>query len=61
LPAILAWMTRNRPESDENEPHLTESDEQTKIHRRDSAHHPGTSQHAVGRHDQAHEPAIRTH
>jgi predicted RND superfamily exporter protein len=61
LPAILAWMTRNRPESDEDEHHLAESDEQTKIHRRDPAHHPGTSQHAVGRQDQAHEPTIRTH
>jgi hypothetical protein len=60
LPAILAWLTRNRPETAEDEHLPGKSPEHTKIHRRDPAHHPGTSKHAVPRQGRAHEPAVRT-
>ena len=53
LPAWLSWLTRHRPESDEDQ--TVDEDEQLpagkitprKVYRRDPAHHPGTSGHAV--------------
>ncbi|MBA7485357.1 hypothetical protein ES707_20902 [subsurface metagenome] len=60
LPAILTWMTRNRPESAEDEHQHTESAEGTKILRRDPAHHPGMSGHAARGQSQSHESAVRT-
>lgn len=53
LPAWLTWLTRNRPESDEDQTHdqqrQSPADRFTpqKIYRRDPLHHPGTSRHAV--------------
>ena len=53
LPALLTWMTRNRPEVDEDNS-LGENGQlpagktaPRRIYRRDPAHHPGTSGHAV--------------
>jgi hypothetical protein len=51
LPALLAWMTRNRFESTEDEERPIEQVARRKIHRRDPAHHPGTSRHAVPKGD----------
>jgi len=53
LPAWLTWLTRGRPESEEDQP--PGKDEQLpagkitprKIYRYDPAHHPGTSPHAL--------------
>jgi predicted RND superfamily exporter protein len=61
LPAILAWLTRNRPEMTTEDVYLPGmSSGHTKIFRRDPAHHPGTSKHAIPRQDQAHKPTART-
>jgi hopanoid biosynthesis associated RND transporter like protein HpnN len=55
LPAWLTWLTRHRPESDLDQP-LGENEQlpagkitPRRIYRRDPAHHPGTSRHAVPR------------
>jgi hopanoid biosynthesis associated RND transporter like protein HpnN len=53
LPALLVWLTRNRPQVDEADD-LEETDRPAagvvptrRIYRRDTGHHPGTSRHAV--------------
>jgi len=49
LPALMAWLTRNRPETDPDEqPHLTVPTPSKQIHHRyEAGHHPGTSRHAA--------------
>ena len=51
LPALLGWLTRNRPEETalETPPPPADTSAPRHIrHRRDPAHHPGTSRHAAG-------------
>jgi predicted RND superfamily exporter protein len=55
LPALLSWLTRDRPQTDEDQP-LGEGQQAPAgkitpqaIYRRDRAHHPGTSRHAAAK------------
>ncbi|MDY0166400.1 MAG: MMPL family transporter [Thermoguttaceae bacterium] len=45
LPALLSWLTKDRPEDEEDE--LASEDTERRIARREPGHHPGAGRHAV--------------